>query len=100
MCSSRRTRLAQELPRPGGHVAPRVAAILGPELGWGVSRQALEVEMYLASARREFAVAPPDAREPAPAPDVVPVAEERLSASRSRRLQAVTTPFLGLSSRR
>jgi hypothetical protein len=35
----------------------------------------LEVEMYLASARREFAVAPPDAREAVPAPDVVPVAE-------------------------
>jgi hypothetical protein len=31
--------------------------------------------MYIDSASREFAVAPPDAREPAPAPDVVPVAE-------------------------
>jgi glycerol-3-phosphate dehydrogenase len=72
---ARRTRLAQELPDRGAGVAPRVAAILGPELGWGAARQALEVEMYLASARREFAVAPPDAREAVPARDVVPVAE-------------------------
>ena len=31
---ARRTRLAQELPDRGAEVAPRVAAILGPELGW------------------------------------------------------------------
>ena len=44
-------------------IAPRVAAILGAELGWGEARQALEVQTYLASARREFAV-PPPATEP------------------------------------
>jgi glycerol-3-phosphate dehydrogenase len=56
---SRRTRLAQELPDRGAAIAPRVAGILGRELNWGESRQALEVQNYLASARREFAVAPP-----------------------------------------
>jgi glycerol-3-phosphate dehydrogenase len=56
---ARRTRLAQELPDRGAAIAPRVAEILGAELGWGESRQALEVQNYLASARREFAVAPP-----------------------------------------
>ena len=56
---ARRTRLAQELPDRGAAIAPRVAAILGAELNWGESRQALEVQNYLASARREFAVAPP-----------------------------------------
>ncbi|MBI3747360.1 MAG: hypothetical protein HY262_00700, partial [Chloroflexi bacterium] len=56
---ARRTRLAQELPDRGAAIAPRVAQILGQELGWGDSRQALEVQNYLASARREFAVAAP-----------------------------------------
>jgi glycerol-3-phosphate dehydrogenase len=56
---ARRTRLAQELPDRGAAIAPRVAEILGAELGWGASRQVLEVQNYLASASREFAVAPP-----------------------------------------
>jgi glycerol-3-phosphate dehydrogenase len=56
---ARRTRLAQELPDRGAAIAPRVAAILGAELGWDGARQRLEVEAYLASARREFSVAPP-----------------------------------------
>ena len=56
---ARRTRLAQELPDRGAAIAPRVAAILGAELGWGEARQRLEVDAYLASARREFSVAPP-----------------------------------------
>ena len=72
---ARRTRLAQELPDRGAAIAPRVAAILGPDLGWGASRQALEVEMYLASARREFSVTPPDATEPVPVPDAIPLGE-------------------------
>jgi len=55
----RRTRLAPELPDRGAEIAPRVAMILGAELGWGEARQALEVQNYLATARREFAVAPP-----------------------------------------
>jgi glycerol-3-phosphate dehydrogenase len=57
---ARRTRLAQELPDRGAAVAPRVARILGAELGWDVRRQTTEVETYLASARQEFSVAPPD----------------------------------------
>ncbi len=53
---ARRTRLAQELPDRGAAVAPRVAAIMGADLGWGETRQAREVEQYLATARREFSV--------------------------------------------
>ena len=62
---ARRTRLAQELPDRGAAIAPRVAEILGAELGWGEARQALEVQNYLASARREFAVPPPGPPGPA-----------------------------------
>ena len=61
---ARRTRLAPELPDRGAAIAPRVAVILGAELGWGEARQALEVQIYLASARREFDVPPPDGPEP------------------------------------
>jgi glycerol-3-phosphate dehydrogenase len=62
---SRRTRLAQELPDRGAAIAPRVAEIMAVDLGWGEARQRLEVEAYLASARREFSVAPPDGPAPA-----------------------------------
>ena len=55
---ARRTRLAQELPDRGAAIAPRVAQIMGGELDWGDARQRLEVETYLAGARREFSVAP------------------------------------------
>ncbi len=61
---ARRMRLAAELPDRGESIAPRVAAILGAELGWGASRQALEVQTYLASARLEYAVPPPGGTEP------------------------------------
>jgi glycerol-3-phosphate dehydrogenase len=47
-------RLAQELPDRGASIAPRVAAILGAELGWDEARQAVEVQTYLESARREY----------------------------------------------
>ena len=53
---SRRTRLTQELPDRGASVAPRVAEIMGAELGWGGTRQAREVESFLETARREFSV--------------------------------------------
>ncbi len=62
---SRRTRLAQELPDRAAAIAPRVAAIMAADLGWGDARQRLEVDAFLASARREFSVAP--AGESAPA---------------------------------
>jgi glycerol-3-phosphate dehydrogenase len=57
---ARRTRLAQELPDRGATVAGRVAAILGSELGWSGTRRTAEIDAYLASASREFSVAPPD----------------------------------------
>jgi len=56
---SRRLRLTAELPDRGEEVAPRVASIMAAELGWGEARQALEVESFLGTARREYAVAPP-----------------------------------------
>jgi glycerol-3-phosphate dehydrogenase len=56
---ARRTRLAQELPDRGAAIAPRVAELLGAELGWGETRGAREVESYLQIAGREYAVAGP-----------------------------------------
>ena len=55
---ARRTRLAQERPDRGEAFAPRVAQILGRELGWSEQRQASETTTYLASAHREFDVPP------------------------------------------
>jgi glycerol-3-phosphate dehydrogenase len=55
---ARRTRLAQERPDRGAAFAPRVAAILGAELGWAPQRQARETSAYLASAHHEFDVPP------------------------------------------
>jgi glycerol-3-phosphate dehydrogenase len=51
---ARRMRLAQERPDRGASVAPRVAAVLGAELGWDDARQAAEVDRYLEVARREY----------------------------------------------
>ena len=51
---ARRMRLAQELPDRGASIAPRVAAVLGAELGWDEAHQAGEIERYLESARREY----------------------------------------------
>ncbi|MGZ8563721.1 MAG: glycerol-3-phosphate dehydrogenase/oxidase [Candidatus Limnocylindria bacterium] len=62
---ARRMRLAPELPDRGAAVAARVAAVLGAELGWGEARQALEVQVYLASATREYRVPPPGGEGPA-----------------------------------
>lgn len=53
---SRRTRLAEERSDHGAAVAPRVAAILGAELGWDAVAQAAEVDRYLASSAVEYAV--------------------------------------------
>jgi glycerol-3-phosphate dehydrogenase len=53
---ARRMRIVHELPDRAAPIAPRVAAILGAELGWDEARQASEVESFLAGARREFAV--------------------------------------------
>jgi glycerol-3-phosphate dehydrogenase len=51
---ARRMRLAQELPDRGAAIAPRVAAVLGAELGWDEARQSAEVDRYLETARREY----------------------------------------------
>jgi glycerol-3-phosphate dehydrogenase len=61
---ARRMRLAQELPDRGAAASPRVAEIMGADLDWGVARRSLEVENYLAGARREFSCAPSDDGEP------------------------------------
>ena len=53
---ARRMRIVHELPDRAAGLAPRVAALLGAELGWDGARQAREVETFLAVARREFAV--------------------------------------------
>jgi glycerol-3-phosphate dehydrogenase len=54
----RRTRLAQELPDRAAAVAPRVASLVGGELGWDAARQASEVARFLDGAHREFDVPP------------------------------------------
>jgi glycerol-3-phosphate dehydrogenase len=54
----RRTRLAQELPDRAAAVAPRVASLVGSELGWDPARQASEVARFLDGAHREFDVPP------------------------------------------
>ena len=53
---ARRMRLVHVLRDRGAAIAPRVAAIMGAELGWDESRQRQEVETYLVEARREFSV--------------------------------------------
>jgi glycerol-3-phosphate dehydrogenase len=53
---ARRMRLVHELRDRGASIAPRVAAIMGAELGWDTSRQEAEVEAFLVEARREFSV--------------------------------------------
>jgi glycerol-3-phosphate dehydrogenase len=53
---ARRLRLAIEAADHGASVAPRVAAIVGPTLGWDDERQATEVATYTASAEREYGV--------------------------------------------
>jgi len=53
---ARRMRIVHELPDRGAGLAPRVAAILGAELGWDGARQSAEIEAFLVGARREFAI--------------------------------------------
>jgi glycerol-3-phosphate dehydrogenase len=70
---SRRFRLSMELRDRGEAVAPRVAELLGAELGWDADRQASEVERYLAGARAEYGVARAgDEANPAAAPAAHP----------------------------
>lgn len=53
---ARRMRLVHELADRGAAVAPRVADILGEELGWDADRRRAEVVQYLETARAEFSV--------------------------------------------
>jgi glycerol-3-phosphate dehydrogenase len=53
---SRRFRLSMAQRDRGASIAPRVAEILGAELGWDDARQAAEVEAFLAGAHREYDV--------------------------------------------
>lgn len=55
---SRRMRLSTMLRDRGEAIAPRVAALLGGELGWDAARQASEIGSYLVGAHREFDVPP------------------------------------------
>jgi glycerol-3-phosphate dehydrogenase len=49
-------RLSMGLSDRGASIAPRVAAILGAEVGWDAARQAAEVDRYLEGARVEYGV--------------------------------------------
>jgi len=53
---ARRMRVVHELPDRAASIAPRVADIMGAELGWDDDRRRSEVTSFLAEARREFAV--------------------------------------------
>jgi glycerol-3-phosphate dehydrogenase len=53
---SRRMRLSMALSDRAASIAPRVAAVLGAELGWDAARQVVEVERYLAAASIEYGV--------------------------------------------
>ena len=53
---SRRTRLSQELVDRGASIAPRVAELIGPELGWTEADRAVAIDDYLATAHREYDV--------------------------------------------
>jgi glycerol-3-phosphate dehydrogenase len=53
---SRRMRLSMARRDRCASVAPRVAEIMGAELGWDAARQAAEVEAFLVAARREYDV--------------------------------------------
>jgi glycerol-3-phosphate dehydrogenase len=56
---ARRLRLAHVLPDRGASIAPRVAALLGSELGWDDARQERDVSAYLGRADREYGVPGP-----------------------------------------
>jgi len=71
---ARRTRLAQERADHGAAIAPRVAEILGHELGWDAGVQGGEVARYVASSAIEFAV-------PAGHPSAASSAEPTLPAA-------------------
>ena len=54
----RRTRLAQELPDRGAAIAPRVAEIVGAELGLSKRTRQMDIASFLERAHRDFDVPP------------------------------------------
>ena len=54
----RRTRLAQELPDRGAAIAPRVAEIVGAQLGWSRRARQADTASFLERAHRDFDVPP------------------------------------------
>lgn len=61
---ARRLRLVHELKDRAAGIAPRVAVLVGAELGWNAERRGREVELFLATAQREFGVPGVAARRP------------------------------------
>jgi glycerol-3-phosphate dehydrogenase len=53
---ARRMRLVHELKDRAAGIAPRVAELLGAELGWDPERRRCEVDLFVAAAQREFGV--------------------------------------------
>ena len=53
---ARRMRLVHQLPDRAASILPRVAEILGRELGWDAARRDRESVWFLESARREYSV--------------------------------------------
>ena len=70
---ARRLRLVHELSDRGAAIAPRVAAIVGAELGWDERRQNVEVDRFLETARTEFGL-----------PDAAPATTDEMYASQVR----------------
>jgi glycerol-3-phosphate dehydrogenase len=59
---ARRTRLALLLRDHGTSVAPRVAQLLAPELGWSTEAAARSAAAYVSSAPREYGLPGPEPR--------------------------------------
>ena len=87
---ARRFRLAMELRDRGASIAPRVADLLGGELGWDDARRAVEVETYLDGARREYGV--PGRDMPAEADAAIPAVAVAADAAASTAVDAGMGP--------
>jgi len=87
---ARRFRLAMELRDRGATIAPRVAELLGGELGWDEARRAVEVETYLRGARLEYGV--PGRDMPAEADAMAPAVAVAADASASTAVEAGMGP--------
>jgi glycerol-3-phosphate dehydrogenase len=88
---ARRFRLAMELRDRGASIAPRVADLLGGELGWDEARRAVEVETYLHGARSEYGV--PGRDMPAQADAMAPAVAVAADAAASTAVDAGMGPI-------